>query len=336
MRAGLPGGASCLYIPEVDHMPEQLSLFGEENTLLNRGIQRLIEMDFSGCLETLERYGQLFPWGQNVSREIALAVFWRDRLGAATWERIDAAEVERRYGLWLEFEEAFGFPWAEDAIEQKAQVSYFSRLADGLAAEARGLARLRGGTPLGLIYLLAGRADGAITSLQALIASAPEDARAYGYLGDAYTLRGDQRTARICYREAFSLDPFAVDLRRLRDRELREMLSPAAEDDDEEPPSLEWFTVRAQLDGIFDRRILRNMEEVKQWLQRYLDLEQAYRKGAEGALAAQLFYHSMVLSDNAPMLRFIKQVDLAEIRRQMKSWHPAFFARHMRDIEARR
>lgn len=316
-------------------MTEQLSLFGDENTLFNLGIQRLLEMDFGGCLETLERYRKLFPWGQNVRQETAMAEFWLTKLRGVTWTEINPVEAERRYRFWLEFEEAFGFPWAEESIEGQFQVRYFGRLTDWLATSPKQTPRLPEGTPFGLIPLLAGRPDPAIALLQAFIASEPEDARAYGYLGDAYAARGDLRTARICYREAFVLEPGAVDVKRLRDPGLREMLSEAAGDDDGESPTIEWLPVRAQLSGIFERRVLRNMDEVRQWLQRYLGLQKEYRRGADEALVARLFYHAMVLSDNASMLRFIKEVDLAEVRRMMKGWNPALFARHMREVERR-
>ena len=316
-------------------MTEQLSLFGDENTLFNLGIQRLLEMDFSGCLATLERYRKLFPWGQNTRQETAMAEFWLTKLPGATWTEINPVEAERRYRFWLEFEEAFGFPWPEESIERQFQARYFGRLTDGLATSPKETPRLPDGTPLGLIHLLAGRPDPAIPLLQAFIAAEPEDARVYGYLGDAYVARGDLRTARICYREAFVLEPKGVDVKRLRDPGLREMLSEAAGDDDGTPPAIEWLPVRAQVSGIFERRMLRNMEEVKQWLQRYLDLEKEYRRGVDGTRVPRLFYHAMVLSDNASMLRFIKQVDLAEIRRMMKVSDPALFARHMREVERR-
>ena len=316
-------------------MTKQLSLFGDENTLFNLGIQRLLEMDFSGCLETLERYRKLFPWGQNVGQEMRMAEFWLTKLQGVTWTEINSVEAERRYKFWLEFEEAFGFPWPEESIEAQFQIRYFGRLTDELASSPKQALGLPSGTPLGLIPLLAGRPDPAIALLQAFIAAEPDDARAYGYLGDAYAARGDLRTARICYREAFVLEPGAVDVRRLCDPGLREMLSEPVGNDDGEASAVEWLPVRAQLSGIFERRVLRNMEEVKRWLQRYLDLEKEYRRGAGETLVPRLFYHAMVFSDNASMLRFIKQVDLAELRRMMKRWNPALFAQHMREVERR-
>lgn len=301
-------------------------------------------MDFSGSLETLDRYRKLFPWGRDVSHEVKLAEYWRRRLGSSGARApLDAARVEERYRLWLEFEESHG-PWQEGSLEEQLQRRYFSRLADSLAAgEVENSRRLPEGTPDGLIFVLAGRHEPAIDRLQELLAAEPENARLYGYLGDAYHLRGDLRTARICYREAFVLAPAEVDLRRLRDRELTERLAELRNDDDLESDHLEWFPVKAQLDGLFEPRLFRDLEELRQWLRRYLDLEKAYLdlekaydSNKDQSLVPQLFYHAMVLSDNSPMMKFIKKPDLPEVRRRMKEWHPALFARHMRELNKRR
>jgi len=316
-------------------MPEQqLSLFGEENTLFNEGIQKLIEMDFTGCLETLARYDKLFPWGQDVNREMAVAQFWSEKLEGESWADIDAAGAEKRYHFWLEFEETFDYPWPEKSIERRFQVDYFSRIADGLAKSGQvKAAKLPGGTPTGLIYLLAGMSDAAIDLLQGLIAFEPEPAPVYGYLGDAYALRGDLRTARICYREAFVLAPDQVDLKHIQDNELKERLEELEENENLESDPLKWFAVVAQLNGFFEKRVFRGLEELKEWLQHYVDLVKTYGKTRDHDLVPQLFYHAMVLSDNADMMKFIKKVDLVEVRQKMKAWHPDLFARHMRNLE---
>jgi tetratricopeptide (TPR) repeat protein len=315
-------------------MSEQLSLFGDENTLYNTGLGQLLALDYSRSLETLSRYHKLFPWGRDVSRDMAIAGFWLEKLGRADRTDMDATEAERRYRLWLEFEETFGYPWGEDRFEEKLQVEYFSRIANSLSWNPGGwAAKLPGGTPIGLLYLLSGRADAAIVSLQELIAAEPENGGFYGYLGDAYTLRGDLRTARICYREAFVFGPHQVDVKRLRDRELKERLAELKEDGSVDGDPLAWFSVVAHFEGFFEPRIFRNLEELKQWLQQYIALDKAYRKEGNQALVPRLFYHAMVLSDNAPMMRFIKKVDLVEVRKRMKEHHPVLFARYMRALE---
>ncbi len=314
-------------------MPQQLSLFGEENTLFNTGVQRLLEMDFAGCIKTLQRYRRFFPGGQDVGHILEVASFLGRELGKVTWTGIDPVEAERRYQIWLEFEASFGHPWGPDSIEDKLQVRYFSMLADGLMAEKHSNIR---DTPLGLMYLLARRPDEAIISLQALIAADPENARAYGYLGDAYFLRGEVRTARLCYREAFAMAPLQVDMRRLQDRELREKLDELQEDEELDGDPLEWFPVIARLDGIFERRVFRDLEDLKHWLNRYLELLKNHRRQKDKASIPKLLYYAMALSDNAIMIKYIKKVDLPEIRQKMKDLQPHLFARYMKVLELKK
>jgi len=317
-------------------MAEQLSLFGDENTLFNTGLEQFFEMDFGRCLETLGRYRKLFPWGRDTGKAIAISKFWLEKLGSADRINIEPAEAERRHHLWLEFEETFGHSRREDSIERDFQVQYFSQIAAGLdKSEYSEAARLPGGTPFGLIYLLAGRPDPAIASLQVLIAAEPGDGRIYGYLGDAYALRGDLRTARICYREAFAMGPDQVDIAHLHDRELRERLEALQHDEMFDGDPVGWFPVVAQLEGCFEQRIFRELEEIKEWLKQYLQLLKIYGRDGDKAHVPRLFYHAMVLSDNASIMRFIKKVDLIEVRQRMKEWHQDLFAFYMRELEKR-
>lgn len=311
-------------------MAEQLSLFGEENTLFNKGVQQLLEMNFSASLETMERYGKLFPWGRDVSSLKEMITFFQGHLGQLTWTRLDPDEAERRYQIWLEFEAGFGGPWSGDAIEERLQARYFSRLIDSLAAGGYlGQTKLPAGTPFGLLYLLARKTDAAITILQDLIAIDSKNARARGYLGDAYLLYGDLRTARIYYREAFVIAPDQVDLKRIQDNELKEYLDDLREDDDHDGEVLAWFSVRAHLEGIFERRIFRDLDHLKYWLDGYLGLVEDQRKQNNARLVPQLFYYAMVLSDNAPMLEYIESIELLKIRQKMKELHPGLFSRYM-------
>jgi hypothetical protein len=136
--------------------------------------------------------------------------------------------------------------------------------------------------------------------------------------------------ARICYREAFSMAPHQVDFQRLKDREIKERIEDPGEREELDGDTFDWFPVRAQLDGIFEPRVLRDLDSLKHWLNRYLNLLKAYRNQEDKAIIPRLFYHAMVLSDNAEMLQHVKKANLVEIRQMMKTWQPALFARYMR------
>ena len=173
-----------------------------------------------------------------------------------------------------------------------------------------------------LLYILAGRPDEAISALQSLIAVQTENATAYGYLGDAYFLRGDTKSARLCYREAFVLAPNRIDLVRLLDGPLKDMIKDLREDEALDEGPFYWLSVSAQLDGFFETRLLLDLDDLRHWLDRYLDLEKAYSRQPQEVLLPKLFYHAMVLSDNAQMMRFIKKVEILEMRKKMKEVYP--------------
>ena len=132
-------------------MPEQLSLFAEENVTFNAGMQQLLELDFSGCLETFERYRKSFPWARDVSFEIEIATFLHARLANANWRTINLQEAEEYRRIWEESQTTFGYPWNPDSIGDKLEARYFSMLVDGLhSGTCSETIRFPDGTPVGL------------------------------------------------------------------------------------------------------------------------------------------------------------------------------------------
>jgi len=317
-------------------MAEQLSLFVEENTLFNSGTEQLLDMDFTGCKKTFQSYARLFSWGRDVSQEMGMAEFWIERLGEKNWDHVEETEALRIYEIWLEFEERFGHPWPEYGIEHLFQERFFSQLVDGLDKSGHSeTPKLSGRVPRGFFYLLAGRLDAAVTSLQTLIAVDPEDAKAHGYLGDAFLLGGDIPTARECYRRAFALAPSGVDIKHLCDSELKIRMEDLEADERFDGDSLGWFPTVAKLEGLFEPLIIIDMEHLRYWLQRYQCLLDIYNKDREPAHIPRLFYHAMVLSDNASALEFLRDVDLIEIRQNMREWQSDLFAWHMENLGER-
>ncbi|MBW2058061.1 MAG: tetratricopeptide repeat protein [Deltaproteobacteria bacterium] len=317
-------------------MPEQLGLFTEENTLFNTATQQILDMDFSGCLESLVLYQKRFPWGRDVGPIIEIASFLSVRLAKESRGAMGPEEVEGRYQVWQEFETAFGYPWQAGSFQERLQTNYFSVLVNGLVSGGCGGGiELPGGTPVGLIYLLAGRIREAAKSLEALIQEKHRSAAACGYLGDAYLLLGDVDRARLCYREAFTIEPAQVDLKRLQDGELRLFLETISEDEAFERDPVAWLPVAGQLEGFFERRVLRDQADLDRWLARYLELLESQTQSGDMSLIPRLFYHAMVLSDNAHVMRLTGKTDVLEIRRNMKKWQPVVFARHMEKLDSK-
>jgi tetratricopeptide (TPR) repeat protein len=311
-------------------MHEQLSLFMEENTLFNRGVQQLLDMDFKGCIKTLEHYEEIYPWGHSVKREKEMCNFWLERLGETTEFSGDPVEAERRYHLWLAFEEMFGYPWPDHGVERLFQRSYFSRVAEGL--ESGGHAsrpRLPEGTPTGVVFLRAGRPQEAIALVHALIAGDGAHSRSYAYLGDAFHLMGDKRSARVCYLKAFALSPRDVDVERLLDTEVRGLLRELEDEEMVGGDPLGWFATVAVLEGLFDPVIVKDVEDLRVWRAGYERLIEDWERGQDPALVPTLFAHGLILSENADALGLTFDFDLVDVRRRMKGWHPDLFALYM-------
>lgn len=317
-------------------MHEQLSLFGEENTALNTGIRHLLEMRFAAAAETLRDYSRLFTWGKDVGKEIAQAEFWIKRLGTESWDPALEKDPEGVFRIWLEFEDAFGYPWGEHGAEHKLQIAMFSRLAAAITARFDGKSHtLSCGTPIGLFFLRAGDADAAVSWLQAHIRVEPENARAYGYLGDAHMLRSDREAALACYQRAFAIDPGDVDTAHIICLELVQELRAFESEQEFECRDVAWFPALAQLNGIFKPIELKDLDQLKTWHARLDRLVDKHSKKRDLSRNPMVFYHAMVISDNASMAGCVPGLDLIEVRKTMKEIDEDLFSLHIRQLRER-
>lgn len=192
---------------------------------------------------------------------------------------------------------------------------------------------LAGDIPLGYLYLQAGRYDEAIHSLQRSIPRMRLNAALYGYLGDAYGLRGDWKTARQCYRDACLIDPAGIDWRHLQDEDLKELKRELSFDYGSDPDlALAWVPSHARIDGLFERKVVRMHEGLKEMVEVYLALEKAWTKRKAPLVAPRLFFRGMILCENEEHLKFIRQIDLIQVRRRMKEANPDLFRDFMETI----
>ena len=134
---------------------------------------------------------------------------------------------------------------------------------------------------------------------------------------------------------AFALAPERVDIKRLRDIELKERLEDLRESEglDGDPPA--WLPVVAQIEGLFEPLIVNDLDQARYWHRRYKKLLDKYDREGNRSLIPRLFYHGMVLSDNAAIMEYIPEVALIDIRQDMREWHLDLFALHMRELRER-
>ncbi len=310
-------------------MPEQLRLFGEENTTYNTALEHLLNLRFAEAVAAFTDYSRFFPWATGVDREIAMAEFWMTRTGAGAWDPARVEDPERVLRLWLEFEGAFEYPWNRDGVEAGLQAAIFSGLAAGRAGRDRDTGHtLSNGTPVGLIFLRAGRFEEAVFRLQALVRAEPEHARGYGYLGDALMGRSDREGAMACYHRSLALDAEALDRDHLfctdLARELREFESRQGKEGGRDPA---WFPVVARLEGVFRPLRAGDLDEMRLWHARFQRL-------LHGGRRTEAFVHGVVLSDNASLAAYVPGLDIVEVRRVMRRIDEELFLRHMEQLRA--
>jgi tetratricopeptide (TPR) repeat protein len=308
--------------------PRQISLFDKNDlTLVNQGIQALAGLQLPLAVELFQKHQRIYPKGYDVTPRLAAAEALLQGFQQAPAE--PRQRVAHLCRFWNSFEErARSEKLLPDELAATIKLSYFGKLLQEL--EQLGLAgtgELIEGLPVGYIHLQVGQYDRAIQSLQASIAAAPQQAALYGTLGDAYWLRGNPGVARQCYQEALLIDAEAVDWGQLKDGELKalygELLSEYGAD---AALTRAWLPSHARINGLFARRVLRLHDGLKEFVDETLAIQKALVREQSPLRQARLFFRALVLCENEESLRYVKKVDLIQLRRWMKQVSPALFS----------
>ena len=315
---------------------EQIALFEDEFMLLNDAAAAIKALRPDDAWELLQRYRELYRGGKEVEAKLQIASFLKEKLSAAP--PAGPARPAYLFQVWRSFENFCRSLGPAGAIIDELRRPFFQTIVAAL--EESGLtdkAFLAEMIPVGYAYLQTGNHDRAIRSLQASLTATPENAAIYGYLGDAYLMRGDREVARQVYFTACLIDPAVIDWKYLQDKELKNLLERLPEEYDYDPAlACAWLPAFAYVQGFFRPRQIKLWEEFKTFTEGYLKLKKTAMKTPSPSLAAKLFLKGIVLCDNETFIRKIKGIDFAEVRRTMKEAHAALFAEYLKQIDRRR
>ena len=315
---------------------KQLSLFQEENILLNGAIQDLHALRLEEAKKAFHEYRDIYPNGESVNDKLKLSVFLLD--GLAKVPGAAFKEPDSLCHLWEDFENYAESIGVEDGhLITGIKKSFFKNIVDIISrydlADAPFLADQ---TPTGYVYIQAGDYDRAITSLQACLPLSSANANIYGYLGDAYMLRGDPLYARMFYLEAFLIDPIAIDWRHFKDGELIALKEQIQEDQEvDHAVAAHWLPSYAYVRGMFKPKAIRQLEVLKTFVDDFLHINKTILNDASREQQARLFLKAIILCDNEAFLRMVRGIDYADIRRRMREINEPLFSDYMRHIEAR-
>ena len=133
--------------------------------------------------------------------------------------------------------------------------------------------------------------------------------------------------ARQCYREACLIDPAGIDWRHLQDEELGELERelPFIYGFDEELARA-WLPSHARVEGLFERKVVRLHDGLRELVEGYLALEKAWLKEKSPVIRAALFFRGIILCENGESLKYVKKIDPIEVRRSMKEANPDLFS----------
>jgi tetratricopeptide (TPR) repeat protein len=315
---------------------EQSSLFDDEFILLNGAATAIKLLHPDDALEALKKYNYFYPHGRNVEGLARIASFLKEGFSAMPPSGSDRPSYLFR--LWESFETFDRSHDSDGMTAEELRYPFFRRIADAIEeGRLKDTVFLAEGIPAGYTYLHTGEWDRAIRSLQTNLIATPDNASTYGYLGDAYWMRGDRETARHVYFEACLIDPTALDWRHLRDKELSDLLELLPEEYGCDPSlAPEWLPVCAYIRGLFKPKLIRLREEFKVFTDGYLKLKKRAMQTPSSFLTARLFLRGIVLCDNEQFLRMCKGIDFAEIRREMKAADPVIFAEYLQRIGRRK
>jgi tetratricopeptide (TPR) repeat protein len=316
---------------------EQLVLFEDKYILLNRGISALISLDLHEAKNLLQRYQEIYRDNVAVDGKLNIAHFLIH--GFESVPDSDPDEPACLYRLWRSFEEYLKSVGMEsDTIIPAMKDSFFHRIIDAIDRyDLSGSLCLCDTVPMGYVYLQAGRYDRAVQSLQAALLAVPDNGALYGYLGDAYMCKGEVDVARRCYLEACLIDPNAIDWDHMKDAELAALRTRLIETADTKGSSaVGWLPCHAYINGLFKPKKIRLKEELKRFVEGYLNLRKEYAKGRTPEHAPKLFITAIILCHNKAALNLIKGIDFIEIRKHMKEINPALFYSYMKYLERNR
>jgi len=319
-----------------DVMGEQLPLFEDRYMLMNSGLQYLEKLSLDEAKKAFERYRDLYRDGDDIDTKLKITQFLID--GFLNAPDMCPDEPACLYKLWDSFEgyvKSIGFE-AENIISE-IRNSFFRKLFKAVdRCDLTDAPFLSDNIPMGYVYMEAGQHDMAIKSLQACIPVTRDNAVIYGYLGDAYMLKGDADVARRCYLEACLIDPAGMDWGHLKDRELVKLRDHLIKTlDMDKSSAVEWLPGYACVRGLFAIKIIRLREELKEFVDEYIALQKAYSREPSPALEARLFIRAIILCDNEPFMKLIKGIDFIDVRRQMKKVNPSLFSEYLKYVENR-
>jgi len=231
---------------------------------LDAAYQDLRDGRYGEAFGKLERALELDVGRPGTASTLKCAAFWRERQArvdamADPWEQAEA--ILGHWRLFAAFADRLGdvperclFSLKQRAFS--SALALYRRVLESGAGEDPDLLARIGRCAKGV-----GTYDQAIEFLERANRERREDAAILADLADAYSLAGEERAAKVFFREAFFLDPQGVDVALLESPLVTRLVARVRALGHAEPELAEWVPVYGAIYGVFSvRRELKPLE----------------------------------------------------------------------------
>ena len=147
-------------------------------------------------------------------------------------------------------------------------------------------------------------------------------ARLIGYLGDLFSVMGDETEARKRYLEAMLADWRGIDTDNIIDEDVQALLSGSYVP---EGHGGVWAASVGAMLLILPRPDFADSDEVLRFSKEFLALKTAQKKDESEESAGKLFYYALVIAENERLFRSLKDADIMELRKLMRRLNAPLF-----------
>jgi tetratricopeptide (TPR) repeat protein len=257
------------------------------------------------------------------------ALFWKGTMEqAAALEQYAASEF--LCARWDEFSRSGAARSIPESYAYAIKEYVFNRALSGYLAlqQQSGIADTLVLTRIGKLRQGLGDYELAIRAFEQARGRAPEDARITAALADCYELIGETRAAKLLFREAFFLDPAAIDLADIESSLILQISDELRRSGTPEAEIACWIPVWATVAGVFNVRRELKPVEIARLTHSISELERSQAASPSGRGRALLLNCYFWLADHYASIKAPKE-DLDEVLRNIQQTDPRIYERYI-------
>ena len=297
-------------------MTDEPTLFDVPQAKLVGVTRSMIDQDIEKAKGDIEALSGMYPHHPHIDREKRLVFHIHEALETAG----TPAEFFKRFRGYRKLLQELAYaPTYAIQVEEL----FFQRIIGAFGDEPPQPVY---GFPTGYLLMKAGMFEEARESLEneSSVPSLPSRSRArlIGYLGDLYSMMGDEPEARKKYLEALLVDWRGVDTDNIIDEDVKSLVSGSYVP---EGHGGIWAASVGAMLLILPRRDFTDSDEALRFSKDFLALKTAYRKDESEDVAGKLFYYALVIAENEKLFRSLKDADGMELRKLMRKLNASLF-----------